>query len=262
MKIRYSISTLLALFMIAVVCNGQQADGKSGSEIKSAIFSRSAPAMFNKQFNALGKRMKDKGKERTLYEGLHIDASGREMPARVTHQRTGQLRMEGIKGQDSVLSYDGESSYGITSSRQDESLIELFVSDTPEGMFTAIQNGAAVQFLGGGFGPDPEKEPNYTGPRFDIYEVIAPIVGSNDNTMQRKKYYFDSESGLLHSTRYYDRSVSPPIKIETRFSYWGNIEGSEYPAQIERYEDGRRTFFFIANKIESGTSEAMESFNR
>jgi hypothetical protein len=78
--------------------------------------------------------------------------------------------------------------------------------------------------------------------------------------IRSKLYYFDSRTGLLQSTRYYDRSVSPPVKIETHFSVWGTIDNSAYPARIDHYEGGKLMFSFIAESIEGGESIDKANF--
>jgi hypothetical protein len=258
MKIRTAISTLLSIVLTAGLCSGQQSQGIS-DQLKK-LPTRSVPSLLLSQLNALGNRMKAKGKELTVYTGIFIDEKGNQIVARVIHQLPNLVRLEGFKGKDTALSFDGERGNGISSQKKDESLLELFVMDFAEGMLASVQESAAVRFIGGGFGPDPKTNPDYTGPRYDIYEITAPIKGQEKETIRTKEFFFDSQTKLLSSVRYDDYSNSPPIRIETRFSYWGNQEESSYPAQVERYENGKRIFAFIAESIESGASKNTEFF--
>jgi len=73
-------------------------------------------------------------------------------------------------------------------------------------------------------------------------------------------YYFDSLTGLLQSTRYYDRSRPTPVKLETRFSDWRSIDGSAYPGRLDRYERGQRVFSFIVNTISAAPRLEPERF--
>jgi hypothetical protein len=66
-----------------------------------------------------------------------------------------------------------------------------------------------------------------------------------------KRYYFDSDTGLLNSTRYTDATVSTGLRVETRFSNWGQVEGSAYPGRIERFEDDRSVFTLIISAASS-----------
>jgi hypothetical protein len=49
------------------------------------------------------------------------------------------------------------------------------------------------------------------------------------------------------------------IKVETRFSAWGTIDESAYPARIDHYENDALVFSFIATTIDGG--QAVEASN-
>ena len=59
-----------------------------------------------------------------------------------------------------------------------------------------------------------------------------------------KRFYFDSDTGLLLHTRYQDG-----VGVETRFSNWTAVDGSMYPFRIERYENDVPVFSFAAMTI-------------
>jgi hypothetical protein len=206
------------------------------------------PGVFQRHLGVLGNRMQVSGKELTTYSGEFMDAAGARSPARVLYQTPGLVRLDGFKPGQAVLSFDGDRALGVVS-RDDELLLETFVMDMPEGMLASVQRSAAVRLLGLGFGPDPRKTPRYTGPRFDIFEVTTRVRSRSDRLIRSKLYYFDSQTGLLQSTRYYDRSRPAPVKLETRFSDWRYIDGSAYPGRIDHFEGGRRVFSFIAAAI-------------
>jgi hypothetical protein len=245
MNYRNAVSITMALLLIFGICSmtvGQD-NATSGFPIKLM------PNIFHQQANALGKRLKTAGQEQTIYVGQLFDKDGKSSPARVVHQLPGLVRLEGFKGQRGAISFDGKKSHGITSRQSDESILEIFTSDFPEGMFASVQNGAAVRLLGRGFGPDPNAVSSYTGPRYDIYEVTAPVPCREDQLTRLKRYYFDTNTGLMQSVRYNESSGSSLVKRETRFSVWGNIDGSAYPARIDHYANGQLVFTFISEAI-------------
>jgi hypothetical protein len=243
---------VLLVFGICSTISGQTTAKNSGAPIGPIS------NIVDQQIHALGKRIKTSGKEKTVYTGLLFDKDGKSTPARVIHQLPDLIRLEGFKGQGGPISFNGKKRYGISSRKKDESLLEIFTSDFPEGMLDALQNGAAVRLLGRGFGPAPSVTPGYTGPRYDIYEVAATVNCREDQLMRLKRYYFDTNSGLLQSTRYTDGSGSSAVKMETRYSVWGTIDGSAYPARIEHYENGQLIFTFIAESI-AGEASADSS---
>jgi hypothetical protein len=250
MRFQRIIFIAAVMLLICGLCNAISSEDKAPQIANNPI--GHVPGMFLHQLTALGKRLKVSGNEKTVYSGQLFDKAGNSSHARIVHQLPGLIKLEGFKGQGSVLSFDGQRARGITSRKSDEALLEIFSIDYPEGMFISLQQGAALRVIGRGFGPDPRIEPDYKGPRYDIFEVTNSVASRQDQSVRSKLYYFDSQTGLLQSTRYYDRSVSPPVKMETRFSGWGTIDGSAYPAKIEHYEGGKLVFTFIAESIEGG----------
>jgi hypothetical protein len=240
------------IFVMGVVLSIGRILGEDGSRNEKNPINQPA-SIFHRQFTVLGKRLKTSGKEKTVYEGQLFDKDGKSSKARVVMQLPWLVRLEGFNGNNGTVSFDGMATNSTKASKSDDSLIETFVVDFAEEMFAFVQQGAAVRLLGQGFKPDSHVAPNYKGPRYDIFEVTGPLPYRKDKLVRSKLYYFDSDTGLLQSTRYYDRSVSPPVKMETRFSVWGAIDGSAYPAKIERYEGGKLAFTFIAEDIKAGS---------
>lgn len=232
------------------------------AQTRSADVSRRlgyTPSIAQRQLAVLGERVRVSGKELTIYTGEVVDANGNRSPAQVIHQLPALVRLAGFKPGQTVLSFDGDRASGVLSS-DDELLLETFVMDLPEGMLASIQASAAVRFLGSGFGQDPLKTPKYVGARYDIFDVTSDIRSRSDRVTRSRLYYFDSLTGLLQSTRYYDRSRPTPVKLETRFSDWRSIDGSAYPGRIDRYERGQRVFSFIVNTISAAPRLEPERF--
>ena len=88
--------------------------------------------------------------------------------------------------------------------------------------------------------------------------VTGPVRNRQDKLVRTKTYYFDTETGLLMHTRYYDQSANPPVEMETHYSVWGEINGSRYPARVDHFRNGQRQFTFIAEEIVK--SEINDSF--
>jgi hypothetical protein len=245
----------IAMALITGLCG--IAGGQERSRTDERSFIDRTPGMFQRFASKLGDRMRNPNKERIVYEGMLTDASGKSSSVKVIHQLDGKVRLEGFGR--ARLSFDGERSIGATS-KKDEALLETFIMDSPEGMLSSIQKYEAVRVLGHGFGPDPAVEPNYQGPRYDIYEVTAKDRSRKDGPVRMKRYYFDSKTGLLESVRYYDRTVSPPNKIMTRYAEWGINDGSLYPSRIERYEGGQLVFSFRVETISAAPAVEAENY--
>jgi hypothetical protein len=210
----------------------------------------SMPSVVIPQLAALGDRVRFPGKEKTTFIGQYIDGSANR-PAQMTYQLPGLVRLDGFKPGSASISFDGQRSYGA-STAADDAFLETFIMDTPEGMLASMRRGAALRLLGRQFQPNPRNFPKYSGPRFDIYELAAAVSSRQDQIVRLKRYYFDSKTGWLLRTRYRDRTRSPYVNVEVRFSGWKTIDGSAYPGRIDRYENGRPVFSFVVVNTSAG----------
>jgi hypothetical protein len=254
--------TTVVLLVAIVVCGiaGEQNNNIDKKDKNGpAKTRRCVDPQIQRQYDALGARVKTPGKEKTVYEGKFFNAAGESWNARATVQSPRLAKLEGFLDSKSILSFDGEKA-NKQMNRLEEGLLELFLVDIPEGLLNEACKSMGLSFLGGGFGPDPRKFPDYSGPRYDIYEFTVPIVYKKAKETKFKTCLFDFQTGLLYKTEYSDESVTPKVKVETRFSAWGKIEDSVYPAKIERYEDGKLIFTFIAEKIEGGPAADASNF--
>jgi hypothetical protein len=250
----FSCIALLAAPSVLVL--GQGRGPQQQRELLASV-PKGLPGDLLMQVQALGDRMRTPGKEETVLIGQLFDAAGNPKDVRIVHELSGMVRIEGLR-ENIPLIFDGDFPRGIVN-RLDDSMLETFVMDTVEGMIYSARSGGAMRLLGRRFGPDPRAVRDYRGPWYDIFEVIAPVRSRQDRQIRLRLYYFDSDSRLLLSTRYTDTSVSPGLKVETRFSDWRQVEGSNYPGRIERYENDQRAFTLITAAA-SGRSQ-RDAFN-
>ncbi len=237
------------VWIAAALWIGPPGAGAGADSAPSGMAFDRIPAVFRPYLLALGGHVEKKGKEKTVLTGEYFTEGGKSSRVRATIQLPRMARLEGFK--DSVLAFDGKTRKNATD-RRDLALLDAFLVDTAEGMFVSIRETGAVRLIGLDFRPDPRKHPDYAGPLFDIFEAVPPLNFSDETALQPRQYCFDSKTQLLDRTVYLDRSASPPTRIETRFSVWGEIDGSARPARVDRYENGKLVFSFIATGIESG----------
>ena len=208
------------------------------------------PSDLRTQMQFLGDRVRDPSKAWTAMNGAFTDAAKKLSQIRVIQQTTGQLRVEGLKPNEQAIEFDGGQTRSTgtrspaTLSAADRDIVETFAQDSMIGLLAAVDRGAAAGLLGRGFRPDASVAPNYAGPSFDIFELVGqtPLAGAVSN--RGKRFYFDSDTGLLLHTRYQDG-----VGVETRFSNWTAVDGSMYPFRIERYENDIMVFSFAATTI-------------
>jgi len=242
----FSITAVMSVWICASMLIpplGWAQDAVTRKRDELASVPRSIPSDLMHQVQVLGSRMRTEGKEESVFDGQFVDAAGRKKPMRVIHQISGAVQIESPEDK-TALSFDGERTQGIRD-RDGESLLDTFVSDSTEGMIYAVRNGASMQLLGRGFVSDAKRS-DPQAPRYDIYEVTTLDRTNKTAGLRIRRYYFDSQTGLLASTRYTDRNG---VAVETRFLGWGQADGSAYPSRIERYENGRLSFSFAAGAV-------------
>ena len=222
------------------------------------------------QTQALGDRARDPAKARTTMAGTFVNAANASSAITVIQQTTGHLRVEGLKTNGVALAFDGAATLtagtGPSGTRSagvlthaDQGIVESFALDTVVGLLTSADRGAAAVLLGQGFRPDASVAPNYTGPSYDIFEMVGQVDVGGTVSARGKRYYFDSATGLLLRTFYTDG-----VAVETRFSNWTAVDGSMYPLLIQRYEGANMVFSFTtsAAEITADAAQASQTFTR
>lgn len=232
---------MLVSLLFAKIGLAQDAVTRKRDELASVP--KTVPPDMMQQVQVLGSRMRTAGKEESVFEGQLIDSQGQQKAIRVIQKISGVVRIESLEDK-TTLSFDGEVTQGIKD-HDGESLLDTFVLDSPESMIYSVRSGASMQLLGRGFVADAKRS-DPQAPRYDIYEVAFPDRTNKGSGLRVRRYYFDSQTGLLASTRYTDRTG---ISVETRFSGWGQVDGSAYPSRIEHYENGRLSFAFVAATV-------------
>jgi hypothetical protein len=230
---------------------------KTGKHEQVSLPPKALPSAIQSQVQALGSRLRITGKEETVLDAQFADDTGREKAIHIVHQISGLVRIEGLH-QKAVVTFDGDFTHGV-GDRTDDALLDTFVLDTVEGMFDSLQKGASMILLGHEFQLDSSAASESQGPHYDIYVVTAPDRIRRTNIPQPRRFSFDSKTGLLSNTRYFDAAG---VNIETRFSNWKYIDGSAYPTTVERYENGRFTFAIIVTSLAGRMPHAIESFQK
>ena len=231
------------------------------------------PGDLQPQIRVLGDRVRDPAKARTTMTGTFVNAANVSSAITVIQQTTGHLRVEGLKANGVALAFDGAATLtagtGSTGTRSagartagvvshaDRGIVESFALDSVIGLLTSADLGAAASLLGQGFRPDARLAPNYTGPSYDIFEMVGQMDVGGRVSNRGKRFFFDSSTGLLLRTLYTDG-----VAVETRFSNWTATDGSLYPSQIERYENGVRIFSFTASTITADAAAATDTFTQ
>lgn len=254
-----SLQLLILCLLISPVPT-VHAQQRGNAAAKPPELLRNVPSALQAHSTALGDRVLVEGKEKTVLDGKFSDENGKESAVRLTLQFPDLVRLEGpTKDGPPPLTFDGKTRLP-RATHIEEALLETLTSDTAEGMMASIQEGAAVELVARRVMPEASRHRNEMLPVCDIFEVSGPVRSSATTVERLKRYFFDSETGLLVSTQYFDEAFSPPMGVETRFSDWRRFDGSAYPGRIERLENGRTVFSFDVKAITASPKQDPASF--
>jgi hypothetical protein len=206
------------------------------------------PSALDVHASAIGNRIRLPGKERTVFAGSLVTERGERTPIRIMVQLPNLVRLEGLRPDATPAVFDGTNPL-VANSRLEEQLLEIFSSDTAEGMLVSIKDGAAATLIGRRVLDAMNGTQRETVHRYDIFEVVAPVWSNPTSPDRLKRYFFDSETGLLAKTQYLDETFSPPLNIEISFSDWRKEAGSAYPGRIERKENAYPAFSLTLSSI-------------
>jgi hypothetical protein len=207
-----------------------------------------------------GNRLQQPGNERLTLTGTYTSASGVSANAAVITEITGNARIQLTGGVAKVVVSNNlqVTSNGATASGSDQSLLQSVEADAPETFFYSWSHGEAVRLLGSRFRTDDGKAAIYTGPWFDIYEVVSKSGG---NQTQRKLFYVDSDLRQVVQARYQIQQGGSTVNVATIFSGWSQVNGQLVPGRIERFENGQSVFVIAVTSGQTGPALADGAFS-
>ncbi len=228
-----------------------QASRPGPAAVANVSYTR-VPSQLRPQLEKLGDRFTETGKERLALSGTITDADQTQSPVEVIYELPNKIRIQRLGARAAVLTFDGNSSRSSAGELDEsqEDILESLQADSLDGFFGALSNGAAFRVVGRGFRPSQERFPDYRGPSYDIYQLIAPVKPRGNQEVRSKRFYFDSSAHVLLRVLYKEEALpsgrSPAggsgKSIETVFSKWGFVEGQLVPGRVERLEDGEPVF--------------------
>lgn len=257
MRIVSYVRSVLMILVCMISSSLAQQQSRSATIDETDVF-RDAPSGLRPHMAALGDRGRVRGKERSVSIGQLLDDQGKSNTVKITLQLPRLLRLEGGSPGGPPLTFDGTHASNRT--RGEEALIESLTSDSVDGMMAAIREGAAVRLVARRVPPERGMRSGAPTTTCDIFEVTVDEPSNSSIAARTKTYCFDSVTGLLAKTQYRDDSVSPTADVETRFADWTRVDGSSYPARIERFQNGALVFSFTATTISALPRQDKSNF--
>ncbi|MEK7833241.1 MAG: hypothetical protein AAB401_19280 [Acidobacteriota bacterium] len=202
---------------------------------------------FQNSLQALGDRLEATGKERLILMGTikRNSAKAGEVVTRLIVEMPDKLRLEEQIGNTiQITTFDGEKQDGLKrsdaaiSDERDEDEIESLIFDGVEHLFSGQMAGLAKREIGVYLQPNQPAVANYTGPYYNVYEVMDRItLLAPAQRMQRKLYYFNAETSLPEIIRYQVKRSRGLLNVEIRLTDWQKLNGQFIPGTFIRLEN-------------------------
>jgi len=201
---------------------------------------------FQNALRALGDRLEATGKERLILIGTIRRNSARsvETPMRMIIEMPDKFRLEEqLSNRIRITTFDGEKQDGLKrpdeniSDERDVDEIESLIFDSVEHLFSGQMEGLAKREIGAYLQPHQIAAANYTGPYYNVYEVMDRITHTPAHRTQRKLYYFNAGTSLPEIIRYRIERDRGSLNVEVRFADWQNFNGQFIPKTITRLEN-------------------------
>jgi hypothetical protein len=208
----------------------------------------------------LGDRLSVVGKERLTLDGVLTRGAGTGATAnsiRVISEISGKVRIEQVGPQGNhVTGFDGNAHWSDrgTPSSDDADLVETLFNDSAEHFFKGQTQGSPTRFYGTHFRLDDGKDPKYSGPYYDIYEV-GDLAAQGGQLIRRPRIYcLNSQTLLLERAQYRIQRQGVTVKVETLLQGWQNFQGQQVPKAIVRTENGQQVWTFSVQSASTGPS--------
>ncbi len=214
----------------------------------------------------LGDRLEQPGKERlTLIGVLKRQRNSAAVPFRLITELPNLMRLEErINGQLHVIGFDGNNGWAIGSAFDNsaQETIESLVFDSVDHFFLGQTQGLAIRPLGSRFRLDDGAAVNYSGPFYDIYQMIDLVKIGPTTRQQPKLFYLNSDTQTLERVRYRIARDGAPVDVEAQITNWQRVSNQNMPRSITRSENGQEALTLTIESATIGPRVADGIFNR
>lgn len=212
--------------------------------------------------SALGGRVQGPGKERVIMIGS-LNRQGVASVLQIVRELPGLFRIDETGGRNKSIGFDQTTLKGSSAiTADDEDLAETLDNDTAEAFLAKFAPGSTVRHLGDRF---KVKGETGFGSTVDIFEVVAPVTLKSDKQAVKKRYMFDSSTGLLRRVVYGATQSGKVVTVQTLFSNYAGFAGYTLPGRIARSTNGTEVFSFTltsASVVAAATDNAFTSIGR
>lgn len=204
---------------------------------------------------AHGDRLQKSGKERLVLIGTVTRKDYPSSPCQITYELPNQVRYQEQGSNAETVIFDGNrlSKGDGNVAKDDTDLIETLVYDSPERFLYSPLNRVPMRKLGSRFRMDGGKGPTYSGPTYDVFQILDQVQQGSKTKTQSKYYHVNSDSQLVERV-YYQDADNPKVKVQVFLEDWTTISNNRVPRTIRRLENGLEVFRFSLSSATMGPS--------
>lgn len=218
------------------------------------------PTELKSKAAALGGRFA-KGKERITLAGTI--SRPRSAPVRFSAVFELPRKVRYQEENAKTVIFDGEKTKSSGQlAKGDTDLLESLFEDSMDGMLYALAEARFFRPLMYRARLDNGRSQGYTGPYFDIYELVLPVVSHGPSTVRRKHFYFNSQTELLDRVLYLSDGPIGGVRVETRFGGWRLVNDTWVPGIVTRAEEGVEQFSLSILTADVGTAKQDLAFTQ
>lgn len=193
----------------------------------------------------MGDRLVVQGKERIVLVGTITRGATAPVAIQITRERSGKIRAEeGAGAAAKITGFNGKASWigsGVVG-EEEEQLLDILANDTAEHFFALHASSAPWRFYGSKFQIGAPTKEEYTGPYYDIYEMVDTVSVGGKPIQRIKIYWLNWQSQLLDRVQYYLPRGNNRVVADTFLENWRAFGDQQFPARIRRVEDGKDIF--------------------
>ena len=222
--------------------------GQTVSGTQLSTLPRALPVELRSAMAAIGDRFLAPGKERITMNGTLSVGSAAPKTVMVISELPRKFSY--LDGSGASVTSNGTATTANVSVDNLVMLQSLF-EDTLDGMLYQAPTAVRFRPLMHRARTDDGKAKIYNGPYVDIYELVLaePSLGM---ALQQKHFYFDSTTHLLSQVVYLTGTPQSPTRVQTTFTNWQMVNGTQVPGAITRTENGVMRLKFVASQTTVG----------
>jgi hypothetical protein len=247
--LRRAVAISVFLILVAATTAGILAQAPTQGVAALTISPHQLSSYMRAHAKVLGNRLLQPGNERVTQVGSLVTVGAQPAPVTITYEISGKVRID-FSGRS--VGHDGTNTWATAGAvvQRDFELLEALVNDSSEYLFMGQAQHLATRYYGPAFRFDDGKAKNYTGPYYDVHEVVDSVLGTKQT--QVRIYCINSQTYVLERVQQDTLRSAKKVRIETVLGAWKYFGGQQFPTSVTRTQDGQQLFSLTIDNVTTG----------